>query len=81
MKKIKPGDLIFYGTSKSNCSHVAMYIGNQKVVHASTERTGITISDYKYRKYVGVGRVLKTETYSTPDVEKEDSVTRYASGK
>jgi cell wall-associated NlpC family hydrolase len=81
MKNIKPGDLIFYGSSKSNCSHVALYIGNQKVVHASTERTGITISDYKYRKYVGVGRVLEEETYSTPDVEQDDSVTRYASGK
>jgi cell wall-associated NlpC family hydrolase len=81
MKNIKPGDLIFYGSSKASCSHVAMYIGNQKVVHASTERTGITISDYKYRKYVGVGRVLDTETYSAPEDEQNDSVTRYASGK
>ena len=59
MKKIQPGDLIFYGSSKKNCSHVALYIGNEKVVHASTESTGIVISDYDYRKYVGVGRVLK----------------------
>lgn len=81
MKNIKPGDLIFYGSSKSSCSHVALYIGNEKVVHASTESTGITISYYKYRKYVAVGRVLEEETYSTPDVEQDDSVTRYASGK
>ncbi|NDL67350.1 C40 family peptidase [Anaerotalea alkaliphila] len=40
---IKPGDLIFYGSS-SVISHVAMYIGNGQIVHASTPRTGVTIS-------------------------------------
>lgn len=78
LKKIKPGDLIFYGSSKKSCSHVALYIGNEKVVHASTESTGIVISDYTYRKYVGVGRVLKKETYPP---SQNDSTTRYAVSK
>ncbi|MCM1180569.1 MAG: NlpC/P60 family protein [Clostridium sp.] len=78
MKKIKPGDLIFYGASKKSCSHVALYIGNEKVVHASTESTGITISDYTYRKYVGVGRVLKKETYPSSE---DESTTRFAVSK
>jgi len=78
LKKIKPGDLIFYGSSKKSCSHVALYIGNEKVVHASTESTGIVISDYTYRKYVGVGRVLKKETYPP---SQDDSTTRYAASK
>jgi len=55
--------LIFYGRSKASCSHVALYIGNKKVVHASTESTGIVVSDYDYRKAVGYGRVLKKATY------------------
>ena len=76
MRDIKPGDLIFYGSSKKACSHVALYIGNGKVVHASTETTGIVVSDYKYRKYVAVGRVLETETY--PGEATDESVTRYA---
>lgn len=79
MKKIQPGDLIFYGSSKKNCSHVALYIGNGKVVHASTESTGIVVSDYNYRKYVGVGRVLKKATY--PGEDTDDSVTRTAAKK
>ncbi len=79
MKNIKPGDLIFYGSSKKNCSHVALYIGNNKVVHASTESTGIVVSDYKYRKYVGVGRVLKKATYPEQDVN--DDITRTAASK
>ena len=80
MKKIQPGDLIFYGSSKKSCSHVALYIGNGKVVHASTETTGIVISNYKYRKYCGVGRVLKKATY--PKTENTiDTVTQYAASK
>lgn len=78
IKKIKPGDLIFYGASKGSCSHVALYIGNEKVVHASTESTGIVISDYTYRKYVGVGRVLKKETYPSSE---DNSTTRFATSK
>lgn len=69
MKNIKPGDLIFYGSSVGGCNHVALYIGNNKVVHASTPATGIVISDYKYRNYVAVGRVLDTETYPSEDTE------------
>lgn len=78
-KNLKPGDLIFYGSSKRSCSHVALYIGNKKVVHASTESTGIVVSDYDYRKAVGYGRVLKKATY--PGEEVNESVTAYAKGK
>ncbi len=78
-KNLKPGDLIFYGSSKRSCSHVALYIGNKKVVHASTETTGIVVSDYNYRKIVGYGRVLKKETYPGKDVD--ENVSAYAKSK
>lgn len=55
--EIKPGDLIFYG-GKGYINHVAMYIGNGKIVHASTERTGIKVSNATYRSPVKVVRVL-----------------------
>ncbi len=47
--ELLPGDLIFYANSKGTINHVAIYIGDGKVVHASNERTGITISKYNYR--------------------------------
>lgn len=78
-KNLKPGDLIFYGSSKRSCSHVALYIGNKKVVHASTASTGIVVSDYDYRKAVGYGRVLKKATYPGEDVN--ENVSAYAKGK
>ncbi|MGB8455641.1 MAG: C40 family peptidase [Anaerocolumna sp.] len=46
---IKPGDLLFY--RKNNIiNHVAIYIGNQKVISASSKSTGIRISEYNYRE-------------------------------
>ncbi len=51
---LKPGDLVFYGSS-SYINHVAMYIGNGQVIHASNHRDGIKISNLYYRspvKYV-----------------------------
>lgn len=55
--QMQPGDLIFYGNGKS-INHVAMYIGNGKVVHASTERTGIKTSPWNYRTPVKIVNVL-----------------------
>ncbi len=51
--QMQPGDLIFYG-SGSRINHVAMYIGNGRVVHASTERTGIKTSVWNYRSPVRI---------------------------
>ncbi len=41
---LKPGDLIFF---YSPVSHVAMYIGNGKAVHAPTEGDVVKVADYK----------------------------------
>lgn len=55
--QLQPGDLVFYANSSGTINHVAMYIGGGKVIHASSPKTGIKISNYKYRtpvKYVSV---------------------------
>lgn len=53
----QPGDLFFYG-SGSSISHVAIYIGNGQIVHASNKRTGIKISNAYYRTPICVVRIL-----------------------
>lgn len=53
----KPGDLFFYGNGRG-INHVAIYIGNGQVVHASNARTGIKISNAFYRTPVCVVRYL-----------------------
>ena len=56
--QMQPGDLLFYGGSVNSIDHVAMYIGNGQVVHASTERTGIKTSPWNYRTPVRITNVL-----------------------
>lgn len=56
-QEIQPGDLLFYGGS-GGINHVAMYIGNGRIVHASTEKTGIITSPYLYRKPVKIISLL-----------------------
>lgn len=53
----KPGDLFFYGSGRS-ISHVAIYIGNGQIVHASNKRDGIKVSNAYYRNTICVARYL-----------------------
>ncbi len=53
----QPGDLFFYGSGKS-ISHVAIYIGNGQIVHASNKRDGIKVSNAFYRTPICVVRYL-----------------------
>ncbi len=54
--ELKKGDLVFYSNGY-RISHVALYIGNGKIVHASTPSTGIIVSNMDYQtpcRYVSV---------------------------
>ena len=48
----QPGDLVCYS------GHVALYIGNGQIVHASTSKTGIIISNASYRTPLSIRRVF-----------------------
>jgi len=48
-----PGDIIYYG------GHVGIYIGNGQIVHASTQATGIKISNALYRSIITVRRIVE----------------------
>ena len=52
-EEMKPGDLVFYGEG-SRINHVAMYIGDGKIVHASTHKTGIKVSNWNYRSPIKI---------------------------
>lgn len=52
-----PGDLIFYSNG-GRINHVAIYIGDGQIVHASTERTGIKVSNWNYRTPTAIVSVV-----------------------
>lgn len=52
LENAQPGDLICYS------GHVALYIGNGQIVHASTSRTGIIVSNANYRSILSIRRIL-----------------------
>lgn len=58
-KDAQPGDLLFYGSSKSTISHVAIYIGDGQIVHANDEKTGIIVSNAYYRTPVKACTLLE----------------------
>ena len=58
---LKPGDLVFFSTYKKGPSHVGIYVGNGKFVHASNpgstvKATSMNSSYYKDR-FVGARRI------------------------
>ena len=55
---MKPGDLIFYAGSNGKVNHVAIYIGNGRIVHAASRRSGIKTSTWNYRTPVAIRIML-----------------------
>lgn len=58
LAEAQPGDLIFYGKGQT-INHVAIYIGGGQVIHASSPKTGIRISNATYRTPLKVVRILQ----------------------
>ena len=48
----QPGDIVCYS------GHVGIYIGNGQIVHASTAKTGIKVSNASYRPVLSVRRIF-----------------------
>ena len=55
--QLKPGDLVFYRRG-GKIGHVAMYIGNNRIIHASNPRDGVKYSNMYYTTPAKFVRVI-----------------------
>lgn len=61
---LKPGDLVFFKTMRKAFSHVGIYLGQNRFIHAANKRTGVVIishldNAYWSAKFDGARRLLK----------------------
>ncbi|HCJ75092.1 C40 family peptidase [Thermoguttaceae bacterium LCP21S3_D4] len=52
LAEAQPGDLIWYS------GHIGIYIGNGQIVHASSAKTGIKVSNANYRTILSIRRIV-----------------------
>ena len=60
--RIQPGDLLFFNTLGARHSHVGIYVGDGRFVHASNPKTGVRVDQLNNRYYAqrfeGAGTLL-----------------------
>lgn len=84
--KMQPGDLVFFTTSKnsSRVNHVGLYVGNGRMIHASSSR-GVMESSlsekYWQNNYHSSGAVIDPDQKKTKEAEPKTQQTKQPSVK
>lgn len=59
---LKPGDLVFYNTQRHDYSHVGIYLGEERFIHAPSSGGEVRVenlrADYWARRYNGARRII-----------------------
>jgi len=67
--KLEPGDLVFFSSGGSHPTHVGIYIGNDKFLHAARKARKVIVSDlnkiWYTMRYLGARRVADLEENGT----------------
>jgi len=62
ISELQPGDLVFFNTMRHTYSHVGIYLGENKFVHASVTGRGVEVVDmqenYWVKRFNGARRVV-----------------------
>ena len=62
ISELQPGDLVFYNTMRHAYSHVGIYLGENKFVHASVTGRGVEVvnmnENYWVKRFNGARRVI-----------------------
>lgn len=74
--ELQPGDLVFFNTLNRAFSHVGIYLGNDRFVHAASSRTGsVMVSNlndrYWRERFDGARRVIPPSPLDPADAASE----------
>ncbi|MCE9633793.1 MAG: C40 family peptidase [Methylophilales bacterium] len=68
--QLQPGDLVFFNTLKSTFSHVGIYIGDNRFVHAPSAGGGVSVvnmkEDYWAKRFTGARRLNEKFDQKSP---------------
>jgi cell wall-associated NlpC family hydrolase len=74
--KLEAGDLVFFSSGGSSPTHVGIYLGNDKFLHAARKAKQVMVSDFtkfwNSMRYVGARRIMELwweDPASTPEKE------------
>lgn len=77
--ELRPGDLVFYNTSRRAYSHVGLYVGNEKFIHSPTPGSVIRLEDmrlaYWQKRFDGARRVPAIQPENTAAYSGSDGWT------
>ena len=78
-KELTPGDLVFFNTRRRAFSHVGIYVGNDRFLHAPSKGGKVRIEKlsvpYWNKRFNGARRVIKTQTQLTAATSTGQTVT------
>ena len=72
-EELKPGDLVFFNTMRRTFSHVGIYIGEGKFIHAPSTGSSVRVDDmnasYWTKRFNGARRVAEANKLSSADMQ------------
>jgi len=70
--ELKPGDLVFFNTMRRTFSHVGIYVGEGKFIHAPRTGSAIRVEDireaYWAKRFTGARRAADVKSSSAADI-------------
>jgi len=70
-EELQPGDMVFFSTYRPGVSHVGIYVGDNRFIHAANRRKGVrmdALSGYYTKRYKWARRVTPAPLAFTPAV-------------
>ncbi len=76
--ELRPGDLVFFNTMRHAFSHVGIYVGNNKFIHAPSKGKSIRVDDmtkvYWEKRYNGARRLENTSGFDVMSEEQRQQL-------